>query len=202
MVDPRSLGLYVVAVNLSHLLTVAASPIAQVLMPRLAAAHSDADRRRDLGRAARGTVVASAAMAGVLVATGPLAIRVLFGAGFERSILPLLVLAPASAVLCVVTVVEDALYAFARPRSVLVAEAVGLAITVVGLVTTLRTMPLMGAALTSLASYLVVLLVLASSCRRAIGIPMSELLVPSRNDVAQLWSTIRRPLDVTGGLAR
>lgn len=192
-VDPRSLGLYVVAVSLSNLLTVAAAPVAQVLLPRISAMSSTTEQRAELGRAIRGSVIASAAMAAGLVVVAPIAIRILFGTAFMPSLRPLLVLAPASALLCIVSAVEEALYGLGRPRDVLMAESAALVVTALGLAVTLPHLPLMGAAFTSLVSYGTTLALLARACRRAIAIPASELLVPKRSDVARLWATVLRP---------
>ncbi len=190
-IDPHVLGLYAVAVSLAALLLAATAPVAGVLMPHLAALATSEAKRHSLGRVSRTTLLVSSLLGLGLLLVSPLLIWLLFGRSF-LSILPAVaILVPATVVLSVTSALDGALLGLNRARSVLIAEAVGCGVTVAGLLLTLTRWPLMGAAITSLASYLAVLLVVAVACGHCTGIGLRELLVPSRAEVGVIWSAFR-----------
>ena len=181
--EPRVLGLYVVAVNLSTLLQHATSPIGQVLVSHIARLQDPRAQRNTLGQVSRISVLVSAVVGILLFATAPLAIRVLFGPKFENSIPAVLILVPAAAIYAVASILESALMGLGQPPALLRAESAGLVVTLAGLAWTLPRYPLIGASVTSLLSYVTILAVVLWHCHRITGIEIAEMLMPTRADI-------------------
>ena len=156
LVAPHSLGLYAVAVAWSGAAQPLASVLALTAVPVLASSTDGPRRARVLYRS--GAMVAITASALLLVAT-PLLVPFVFGADFRAAVPAAMVLVVAGAIAGINAVGGECLRGLGRPRAVLVAECVGLAVTFVAVLALIPIAGIVGAALASVASYSAVLVV-------------------------------------------
>jgi O-antigen/teichoic acid export membrane protein len=182
LVDPRVLGFYAVASSMSLLVSSMIAPVANVALPQLASTADPEARRVSTRRFIRFSVIAGLLFGGAMMALTPIVIPVVFGSGFAPSILPALILIPVSVLQGVATLTEDILMGLDRARSVTWAEGIGVVITLCGLAWTLPRYPLVGAPLTLLVAYSVVLLLALRECARHVGGSVRDLVVPARAD--------------------
>jgi O-antigen/teichoic acid export membrane protein len=149
LLDARALGLYVVAVAWSS----AAHPLAEVVahnaVPALAGAKDPWQRARLVYRAG---AVAAIATSVVLLAVTPVVLPLIFGVEFRAAVPVALVMVLAGGVGAVNAVGAECLRGVGRPRAVLFAECVGLAVTAVALPVLVVVGGIVGAACAALVS--------------------------------------------------
>jgi O-antigen/teichoic acid export membrane protein len=154
LLDARAIGLYVVAVAWSS----AAHPLAEVVahnaVPALAGTKDTWQRARLVYRTG---AIAAIGTSIVLLAATPLLLPVIFGAEFRAATPVALVMVFAGAVEAINAVGAECLRGMGRPRAVLAAECVGLAVTIVALPLLVLMTGIIGAAFASLLSYTVIL---------------------------------------------
>lgn len=187
----EDLGLYVAAVAWSGAVSPVVSAMGSVLLPRVASADDAAERRRLIGQSGRIGTLLAVVLAVPLVAVTPIAVPVLFGSAFSSAVPSALVLVGANVMLTVAYILGEATRGLNAPGRVLVAEVAGLLATVIGLVVTLPSIGIMGAAVSSVLGYAVVLATLAVGLSRSTGASPLELLVPSRADVGAVAARVR-----------
>jgi O-antigen/teichoic acid export membrane protein len=165
--DARALGLYVVAVAWST----AAHPLAEVVahnaVPALAGAKDPWQRARLVYRAG---AVAAIGTSVPLLALTPTLLPSIFGVEFRAAVPVALVMVLAGAVDAANAVGAECLRGVGRPRAVLFAECVGLAVTVVALPILVVLGGIMGAACAALLSYSVIVV----AQRRLLRTPREE----------------------------
>jgi O-antigen/teichoic acid export membrane protein len=181
--SPRDLGLYVVAVEWSAATAPLLSAVGVVMTPAVASASDAAHGARRLAAGVRITVVLAAILCIIFAAVTPIAVIVLFGVRFRASIPAALVLMPAGAILSLNLVLQEGLRGLGRPYPVLRAELAGLVVTGTVLISTLRSMGIMGAAIASLLGYSTVTVVLLRNVRHYTGTSLATLLVPSTTEL-------------------
>lgn len=183
LLSPKDLGLYTVAVGWSWALLPLLTSVGLATFPELAA-ESDVDRRHlRLAESTRlGIMVGTITGLGLLIAT-PLLLPEIFGASFRAAVGGALILVVAAVVLGSNLIMEEGLRGLGQPKSVLRAEACGLAITLLVLWLLLRPLGIRGAALASLGGYSSAGVVLLLEIRRLTGLSFGSLLIPSRNEV-------------------
>jgi O-antigen/teichoic acid export membrane protein len=157
LVSAAALGHYVVAVTAAGLSTPIAQGLGIALLPRLKRATSGGEIAAHSDRAVRRAVMASVTVAVTLAATMPFLLPMIFGEDFRDAVAPLLVLLPGQ-------VVSDAAYVIgARHRATgrpgvystgLIAAAVTTAVLIVPAV---RWQGIVGAAMVTVASQVVLL---------------------------------------------
>jgi O-antigen/teichoic acid export membrane protein len=122
----------------------------------------------------------------------PAILSLLFGPAFHGAIEMALVLLVASVPYAGANVLSAGLQADGAPLIPTVAEGIALVITVAGLVTLLRPLGGIGAAIVSLAAYSASFLFQLVMARRRTGVPVSGFLVPSRADARWARGLIAR----------
>jgi O-antigen/teichoic acid export membrane protein len=153
-----AIGLYVVAVRLSEMTTLATDAIADALMPEVAA--SSADRAELLcARSLRLSIYMHAVVLPPLWLAAPLILRVLFGEQFISATGAFRWLLLAAAVWSLGSILISALRGFGYPGLSTVAKFSAAAITTVGLVILLPRFGITGAAIASLVGYSALLLI-------------------------------------------
>jgi O-antigen/teichoic acid export membrane protein len=162
MVSSAALGQYAVAVSLSVLAAPLVMAFGHVAFPGLARGERVAET---ITAAIRGASLASAAGISVILLSAPLLVPLVFGSGYQSVSRLLLVLAPGAAVMVVNQVLGDILRGLGRPGPVALCEWLGIISTIGGLVLLVPRLGVMGAALTSTATYLIVYVLL----RRAVS---------------------------------
>ncbi|MCR4348026.1 MAG: oligosaccharide flippase family protein [Sulfuricaulis sp.] len=185
-----TLGLYVVAVAWSGAFSPLLTSVSQVVFPRLAATHDQQVQAETLHRTLRLCVLSAAMLAVMLLALTPLVLPLLFGAAFMSAVPAALVLVVAASIASFNQVASDGLRGIGAPKLPMVAEFIGLGTTVVMLVLLLRRYELMGAAVASLASYLVTLATLVFLISRRTQVSPWKMVIPRREDLFLLWDQL------------
>jgi enterobacterial common antigen flippase len=171
---PQSLGLYAAAVAWSGASTGVFAAIGQVLFPRLSGMLDRGSQKAELSRAIRVTILFDMALTGGLLALTPWCFPFLFGPDFASAVPFALVLVGANGFVNVNATLASGLQGLGLPRKILVAEILGLVVTVCLLFLLLPRMGTMGAALASLAAYAVISLAMSISISRFSGLPEFE----------------------------
>ena len=192
LVDPRVLGYYAVASNMSLLISSVISSVANVALPHLASTPDPDARLVAARRYVRFSVIAGLVCGTAMMVVTPVLIPVVFGSGFAPSVLPAMILIPVAVLQGVATVAEDILMGLDRAREVAWAEGVGVVVTAAGLAWSLPRYPLLGAPLTLLVAYVVVLLLVLRACTRHLGGSVGELLLPRGSDWRDAMAAARR----------
>lgn len=187
LVDPRELGLYVVAFTVSNFfINPVVGALAAGMMPRFSTGEPAL-----IARVLR-TTVAGVALVGVLVGLGaPLIVRGVFGADFGDAVPMVWLLLIATVPLAGVTVLSTALTSSGHPGFSAGSEIVTLLVTVPGLLMTLSTHGAIAAAVVSIAAYGAGFAWLLLGARRHLRIGWRELLVIRREDLARVADIFR-----------
>lgn len=184
---PEVLGLYAIAVAWSSAISTLLGAVGNVTFPRLAAAENPDKAAQSLVRITRMSVALSLSLVGVFLVCSPLAIFILFGQSYLPAIPAAMILVIAAGVAGLNQVLEDGLRGAGQPAQVMFAEVAGLFVTVLLLMILLPSYQLVGAAIASLVSYLVVTAVLSVRIRYILHIPISDMFIPRSAEMASVW---------------
>ncbi len=150
---PQPLGYYVVAVAWAG----AAAPVFQsvgaVLFPYISAMHEPLHYHELLKVHFPRVLLLVTSITILLLAVTPVAIRLLFGPEFSSSIPAALILTTASGFSGLNLILSASLQGLGRPKSILKAEFLGLAVTMVSLAILLPAFGIVGAAVSSFLAY-------------------------------------------------
>jgi O-antigen/teichoic acid export membrane protein len=201
MAASAAIGLYTVAVRLSEMTTVLASSVTDVLMPEVAAEKKKDEAVKLLARGLRLTLYAYALVLAPLFVGAPLLLGYAFGEEFLAATGALRILLAASLVWSLASVVNGGLTGLGRPGLTTVSRLAAAAVTVVTLLLWLPSRGIVGAALSSLAGYSVMLAVALFWLAREHQVGLWECLRPRRDDLplGRLKSLLKsRPLKPQG----
>lgn len=159
------MGYYAVAVSYSAVSFPLSGAFAMVLFPNVVKDEQHKARKR-IERTLKLNLIISGGGALVLALLSPAVLPWLFGADFRPSIYPAVILLGGTVVLGCNYVLSDGLRGLGEPMVVSVAEIVGVAVTISGLMILLPQLGIIGAALVSLLSYSTVSLVLLVCYKR------------------------------------
>lgn len=187
LVEPRELGLYVVAFTVSSFfINPVIGALTSGMLPRFASGEPAL-----IARVLR-TTVAGVALVSALIALGaPLIIRVVFGDDFADALPMAWLLLVATVPLAGVTVLSTALTSSGYPGFSAGSEFVTLLVTVPCLLLTLSTYGAIAAALISIAAYGAGFAWLLLGARRHLQIGWRALLVIRREDIARVAHIFR-----------
>jgi O-antigen/teichoic acid export membrane protein len=186
----KEVGYYVVAQLIAELVITSASAFQSSVQPLVAHYQGDDRQRSTTVNALRhhGILALVATVGNAVV--GPLIILFAFGPGFRAAVFPMLVLLPGMWFLGTGTVVAGDLRGRGRPG--LASMLAGLAVLVT-IALDLALIPLfgvLGAALASVVAYVVYGLISLVAISRESGIAFSELVIPTRADLALYPTTV------------
>ncbi len=183
LVDLHALGLYAVAAGTSFLPTVPANSVAS-------ASFSSITHDSHLGRegiastAIRRGLLVSGVTAGALVAVSPIMVPLIYGPAFQAAVLPTIVLLVGSIPWGGQIVARQCGNALGYPGFGSIGEVAGLVVTVGGLAVAVPLIGILGAALVSLAAYLVRFGTTVMLLRRNAGV---RGIIPDFDDVRWLF---------------
>ncbi len=183
MATSVEIGLYVVAVRLSEITTVLASSIAEVLMPEVAASKHAEQSAQLLMRSLRLMVYVYVLILVPLILIGPLILEFAFGAEFLAAAGTLRLLLVASMVWSIGAIVISGLNGFGYPGLSTVSRLSSAVVTVCALLYWLPRYGIVGAALSSLVGYSVMLAVSLFWLVRKNNISLGELFRPRLDDI-------------------
>ncbi|GAA4559980.1 oligosaccharide flippase family protein [Planotetraspora kaengkrachanensis] len=170
-----AVGIYTVAVTVLELARIPAEAITQVALPQQASSDMN-DAAQVTARIIRLSLLLSAAFIGVLAALSPTVIPLLYGQSYAGCVAPLLVLAPGMIALFLTRPVEQYLVRLGRPISM---TAIPVGAAAANILLNLALIPrwgVVGAALSSTITYVLMAALEISWFARSAGIPKSALL--------------------------
>ena len=188
----RSLGLYVVAVTWSTIMSPILTAVGMVLFPQVASMGSQRAQIEMVAMVSRLSAGVSVLLALALGLVTPLGLPLLFGEDFRPAVLPAMILVGAGAIANVNQVLEEGARGLGYPVFALRAEVGGLVATVVGLWFLLQPLGIIGAAIASVLGYTTVTALLLWQLRRSLGPRSGRYLVPTGADWNTLISVVRR----------
>jgi len=163
-----SVGFYAIATNISWVIVNIFGALATIVMPA-AASHGESGRSLVI-KSLQATLMIGTAFGGGLFLFADLGIRLVYGAEFSQSVLPLRILMPGSVLYAAAFILLNGLYAENRPFSATLAQMVGMVATIVGLLVFLRSGGIVAAAIVSTTAYVLVFVAAAVLYRRAAGL--------------------------------
>ena len=180
LLDAHALGLYVVAVAWRTAAHPLATVVAYHAVPTLAGVRHNPQRARTVYRTG---VLAAIGTCVLLLAATPLLLPLIFGTEFQAAVPAALLMVVAGGLESVNAVGAECLRGVGRPRRVLAAEGVGLAITVAALPVLMVTGGIVGAASASLLSLSAILVTqqrLMCSSSRHVGAVELTTHIPAK----------------------
>lgn len=176
LLEPASLGLYVVALSLSRMLSIMQASLVTVLFPK-AAARPVAEVVALIGRAARISAAFSLLAAIALMILGPVLLRLLYGVEFVAAV-------PVFRILIIEVVIGDATWVLAqafmalgRPGTVTILQGIGLGLSVPMMLVLIPRYELQGAAIALFLSTIVRLIFVLISYQLVLKVRPPSLLI-------------------------
>jgi len=183
MASNVAIGLYVIAVRLSEMTTLAADAIADALMPEVAASSSSERAEKLWARSMRLAIYMNVLLLPVLWLVAPLMLRILFGEKFVPATSAFRWLLVAAVVWSLGSIVISALRGFGYPGMSTIARFSGAVVTAVGLLILLPRFGITGAAIASLIGYTVMLTVALVGFVKKRRLGLWSCLRPQKRDV-------------------
>src|SRR5438132_6505820 len=200
MASNVAIGLYVIAVRLSEMTTLAADAIADALLPEVAASEKTGRAELLCARSLRVAIYMHLLLLPPLWLAAPLILRILFGDSFVPATGAFRWLLVAAGVWSCGSIVINALRGFGHPGMSTVARFAAALVTGIGLVVLLPRLGITGAAIASLIGYSVMLMIaligfikkrqlhLWENCLRP---QRRDLLVPNWRSLMGFSTTVR-----------
>lgn len=180
LLGEESSGVYSITLQFTDLLYLLPMTLGMILFPKVSEQLRDTGVltakvfRFSLGVISLGVLV-------LLPLWSPL-IGLLYGAEFEGAVLPLMALSPGIVALSLVMILNNDLAGRGLPTVVIIAPLLGLAFNIILHLVLVPSSGLVGSAVSSSASYSLVLFVLYRYFSRSVGIPHAHLLLPRLSD--------------------
>jgi O-antigen/teichoic acid export membrane protein len=199
LVAPSLLGLYVVALAWSGVVTPLLVAIGSVVFPRVAATRVVGDQVELLVRTLRFSSVLALCLCAPLLALTPLVVPLLFGRDYVDAVPVAALLVVAGTVTGLNTILQEGIRGLGHPKVVLWSELTGLAATVLALVLLMPRLGIIGAAIASLLGYLATSIPILLYLRTASGLPIPHLLLLQPEDVQFMRSRLAVYVGRAGG---
>jgi O-antigen/teichoic acid export membrane protein len=190
----KLLGLYAVSVSWSGLMSPAFSALGSMIFPALAATSDPEAQRAMVARTLRLAVLVVILLGIGLATVTPILLPLFFGRSFAPAVPTALMLVAAGMALNLNNLCGEVLRGLGVPRWPLYSQLAALPVTVTLLVLLLPRWTIFGAAVSSLAAYLVALAVCIAGLGRTCRLTARELLLPTRADPMVLWAVARRAM--------
>jgi O-antigen/teichoic acid export membrane protein len=182
ILTPSQLGLYVVAVSISGVLSPLMSALAVVILPRTTHASSDVTGALIVARHVKLACLLSLPVLIVSVALMPWVLPAFFGRGYSGAILSARILVIAGLFQGLNAVLGNSLRGLGRPALPAVAEGIGMLVTLALLFLLLPRFGIVGAAIASFFAYLLVAVGEFALVARAGGMKISRLVFSPIDD--------------------
>jgi O-antigen/teichoic acid export membrane protein len=186
MASSAAIGLYVIAVRLSEMTTMAAGALSDALLPEVAATQAGDQSVDLLGRSLRLTLYSHVILLVPMLLAAPVVLKKIFGERFLPATPALRWLLVAAAVWSAGAIVISGLKGLGYPGLSTVARLAAAAVTVVGLLVLLPRLGITGAAIASLIGYSVMFVVALLWLVSKQQIGLWECLRPRRQDIPDM----------------
>jgi O-antigen/teichoic acid export membrane protein len=182
----RELGLYIVAVNVAEILSIVVDAVRDVTFAT-DAADNDTERAAAIGRL---STALAAVIGAAMIATAPLLVPLVFGAGFRGSVAPMIVLVVSIVLLVSGAIAGSVLTARGRPGLCSLALVAGAAVNALLLVLLAPAHGALGASVATLVGNSVFTAVTIVLARRHAGLAPLALFGLRRADLAAVRSAV------------
>ncbi len=173
----HSLGLYTAAVSWSVVIIPLINSLASIVMPNIAASKNVKEVEQSILKFVSLGLIFCVLLALSAGCLAPIAIPYIFGESFRPGISSAVILSIAAGIMGLNQLLEACLLGLGRPQAVFKAEIVGALVTIILLWKLLPVLGIIGAAITSVISYIVITGVLVYLLSNIIKIKMYKLLV-------------------------
>jgi O-antigen/teichoic acid export membrane protein len=188
-----SVGLYAVATSVSWIVFTLASALGSLVLP---VAARDGERGVAIVvRSLHATLAVGTVTALAIGAVAEIGVRLVYGDEFSGAVVPLWILLPGCVLLAAAGVLGSGLYGLGRPFTAGLTNAVGMVVTVVGLLLFLERWGIVAAAAVSTVSYAAVFLSALVVYCAVSGLRPAELL-PTAADLRTLRRSASRVLEL------
>ncbi len=187
---PKSLGLYVVAVAWSGAIIPLITAMPSVMLPRVAGESEKSRQNSMLAQSTRLGFFLSIVFATLLAAVTRIFFPIIFGQQYTPAVPSAIILSFASGILGVNLLLETGLMSLGKPKYVMLAELVGLLVTVILLSLLLKPYQILGAAIASFVSYSILSVILVLLVSRETKISWNNLLILRREDLQLVGSKV------------
>lgn len=191
LLAPALLGLYIVAVAWSGVISPLLSALAYVLLPRVASRAAVDDQHAAFAQGIRLATSVAVVMVSVVLLVTPWGLTFLFGPPFAPAVPAALVLVGTAGLAGLNGVMEEGLRGLGVPAAIISAELAGLLITAGSLLLLLRPLGIVGAAMALLLGQATVWAILLAQAGRRTRLPVTTLLMPARAELRLGWERIR-----------
>ena len=180
---PEKLGLYVTAVGYSGITISITGALASMIVPDIAGIKDEAEKKRKMVRSVKLGSLISVGMVIFLAISSYWVIPFIYGEEFASVIPVAVILCVASGIAGMNAILENGALGLGYPGYVFIAEICGFIVTGVVLLLLLKPWQLYGAAVASVTSYFVVLIVLITLISKKTRIPVKVLMIPTINEI-------------------
>lgn len=184
----QELGWYAVAVSIAEVPAFGLLAVRDVIFP----AAADRGDPSLVARAARIALLITLPVCAFGIVLAPFAVPLVFGEDFRPAVDMTQVLLVAAIPSGLALVLSGGLFSIGRPGLASLAQATAAAVTIVALFVLVPSLGGLGAALASLAAYIISALLIAIGLVRATPLRLQDLVIPRATDMRDLWSLLRR----------
>ncbi|MCI0691260.1 polysaccharide biosynthesis C-terminal domain-containing protein [candidate division KSB1 bacterium] len=187
-----AVGLYTLAVALAQTTWLLSTAAATVLLPRIAAQQaSHSENAAQTARITRMALWVSIAMALLLALVAEPLVTLIYGQAFRGSLAPLFWLLPGIVIFSAANVLASYIAGIGKPRLNFLVSLAGLFVTVTLNLLLIPRLNIVGAAISSTASYTTSTALILWFFKRESGVRGRHVLLPMAGDFALLFSQLR-----------
>lgn len=187
VIVPEKLGLYVTAVGYSGITISITSALASLIVPDIAGIVDESEKTRKMAHSLRLGSLIAGGMFVVLAALSTWLIPFFYGNDFSAAVPVAIILCLASGIAGINSILENGALGLGYPGYVFIAEITGFIITGVLLYFLIKPWQLYGAAVASVASYLMIMVIMLFMISRKTRTSVKELMIPTRNDIRWIF---------------
>jgi len=197
--DPRSLGLFAVAVAWGSMAGPLINAVGVVLFPDVASRPSEDQKAMALARGLRIAVFLTVSLSVLLLLVTPYAVPTLFGEDFRPGVPAAMVMVVAGGIMGIKMILDQGLLGWGKSGAVLVGELIGLAATMLLLPSLLFRFNVIGAAMSSLVGYAATTAYLVHKARRLTEQSIQRFLLPNLTEIMTFLQRFRTMLTLGSG---
>lgn len=191
ILPPNMLGIYVVAVSWGSILSLATNSISQVIFSKILKLKTSEENIKVITRSVRVTFLFSIFLTISLIFLTPFVFPVIFGNAYVVGIPIAILLLISNCISSINQLLGECLRGLGNTISPMFAEIIGLSVTTISLFFLLKKYSLLGVAITSILSCLVIIIVLIRIISKALIVKWQDILVPNRSDIAFIYDIVR-----------
>jgi O-antigen/teichoic acid export membrane protein len=193
LLDPQQVAFYAIAVNIATLLLKVPDATGTALFPRLAGSTEDVAHRAT-AKVTRYTVLFTTVGALGFAIAGPIGIRILYGARYDNSMLPMIVLLPGIMMMALYGILTRNFTSRGKQQINIIAAGTALALNAGLNWVVIPRYGIIGAAACNGVSYSVASLILLTAFVRESGISWSDTLIVKKDELVELFQRARQRL--------